>query len=56
MKLIAETQELAPDDRLTKMLSEVSEDELSEEDLDQVWAASKPDYARFWDRLNGRNK
>lgn len=54
MKIIAEMQELEPDDRLTQLLSDISEEELSEDDLDQVWAAAKPDYTRFWNRLKGQ--
>ena len=47
LELAAKTQEFAPDDELTKLVEE-ADDELSEDDLDLVSAASAaPDYGKF---------
>lgn len=54
LTLIAESQELAPDDKLTRLL-EGEEEELSLDELDFVSAAGGgADYQRFLDRLNGK--
>lgn len=48
MKLAAETQELEPDDKLTQLIAENSEDELSDEEMDLVTAAaSVPDIGKL---------
>ena len=54
VKWIAESQELAPDDKLTRLLEGSAEDELSVDDLDFVSAAGGSDYQRFLARLKGR--
>ena len=47
LKLAAKTQEFAPNDELTELVEAVA-DELSEEDLDLVAAASAaPDYKKI---------
>ncbi len=51
LKLAAKTQEFAPNDELTELVEAV-DDELSEEDLDLVAAASAaPDYEKFLDYM-----
>ena len=51
LKLAAKTQEFAPNDELTELVEAV-DDELSEEDLDVVAAASAaPDYKKFLDYM-----
>lgn len=52
---IAESQELAPDDALTRLLEGGrDEDELSLDELDFVSAARGETYQRFLDRLKGK--
>lgn len=52
LKWAAESQELEPDDELTRLLSGSGEGELDEDDLDLVAAAGRADLDRFWERIN----
>lgn len=54
-KLILESQELVPDDDLTRRLGGGGEEELSEDDLDFVSAAGSASYQRFLERLGGKD-
>lgn len=57
LTVIAESQELAPDDQLTHLLEGGrGEDELSMDELDLVSAARGADYQRFLARLKDKGK
>ena len=47
MKLIVLSQEVIPDDKLSKLIASVKEQELNEYELELVTAAAKPDYEKF---------
>lgn len=57
LKVIAESQELAPADKLTRLLEGGEEnDELSLDELDLVSAAGGAAYQRFLDRLKDKDR
>lgn len=47
LKKIAKSQEFGPDDRLSAMIDRYSSEELSLDDLDNVYAARKADFQDF---------
>ncbi len=47
LALISDSESFNHDDNLSQLINEDSEDELSEDELDLVSAAAKPDYEKF---------
>lgn len=47
LKKLARSQEFNPDDRLSAMINKYSSDELSLDELDNVYAARKADFQDF---------
>ena len=47
LKILAETESISPNDELTSLIEAESDEELSEEMLDFVYAASNVNYERF---------
>lgn len=55
LDLAANSSEIIQDDELAKYVSQY-DDELSEFELDDVFAAAKPDVEKFWQRYNKDKK
>lgn len=51
IELLSDTESIKPDDALSKIVNFDSDNELSEIELDDVSAATKPDYQKFLRRL-----
>ncbi len=49
LKKLARSQEFRPDDRLSAMIDKYGADELSLDELDNVYAARKADFQDFLD-------
>lgn len=49
LKKLARSQEFRPDDRLSAMIDKYGDDELSLDELDNVYAARKADFQDFLD-------
>lgn len=47
LKKISESQELAPEDRLSAIIDKYASDELSFDELDSIYAARKADFRDF---------
>lgn len=56
LKLLSKTEEISPNDELSKLISAETDNELSEDMLDMVSAASGADYARFLKLLEDLDK
>lgn len=54
LELAADSSKIITDDPLSKSISEFQGDELSEYDLDEVYAAAKQDFVKFMDHINAR--
>ena len=52
LKLLSDMDYIQTEDALAKMINAVKNSELTEAELDNVSAASKPDYEKFLKRLN----
>ncbi len=55
LNIVSDSEQLIRDDALAKEI-ESRNDELSEDELDLVMAAAKPDYQKFIARLNRDKK
>lgn len=53
---IVRSQEIIHDDKLSKIINDIDNEELSEDELDLVVAAAKPDYQKFLDYIKLREK
>lgn len=51
IELLSDTESIKSDDALSKIVNLNSDDELSENELDDVSAAAKPNYQKFLRRL-----
>lgn len=56
LDLIADTQKIAPHDRLTETIEACNAEELDEDTLDLVFAAKKPDFSKLWGLINKNDK